>query len=1004
MKKILLLTVALLAAATVWAENYVTDVMVIGGNKSETNSLKTSYANQGWTVVDQDLNAGAGSSSDYIFLLYKTADETDPNATFITNFLISTTDGTAPDSFLNNGRIYYLVPFDGSDYFKGNKGDLNSHCGSGSAFIHLYYTKDYIDEDYSSVKSISFSDTQAGGVPVAGGSTGYDFNTGCGSNSAYIFMHTDKSQGWTFSKNIDGSLCNITGFDGPKLNIRSVTVPTVLDGAQVFNFLGNVFSGFTNLESMVFDDNTAVSQMPSLQGCTKFKHVRTGTVIDKTPPSMIIIPESAFAGTAIEYITLTSVSSIGNYAFSGCSSLRTVYANSTLHSIGAQAFNGCGSMSHLWFDGSDAQWNAVSKNSQWKDGANFLAHWHCTVTFDANGHGIAPDAQDIQWSNYDKATEPAAPSATCCAFQGWYTEADCIHRWNFNTVVPGDMTLYAKWDVQYAFNSTTGELALLWGEFNKDHKWGSDVPASAVKTVTSTSQVSFTGDCSQLFKDFSNCTSMDLNSVNTANVNSMWQMFSNCSKLTTLDLSGWNTSNVTRTLMTFSSCSNLTSLNLAGWNINAVTNLGGMFLECRNLTTIYVTTAWDNRDVTYSQNTFFNCQKLVGGCGTTFIGGFVDKTYARIDHGASEPGYLTGVFTLTLPGEVTASATPIFSCGDTSYYTAGNTVTLTYNGEVPEGQVVIFSVNGSTIRGDTFPMPVDDVVVTVTVSDPPRYIFDSITGELALLWGEFNRDNKWGDDVPAEAVTSVTATSQVSFTGNCSELFFGFRNCTSMELDSVGTRDVNDMSRMFFMCKNLKSLDLSGWDTSNVNDMSRMFEDCEHTTSFNLSGWNTHNVNNMGSMFMICGNLTTIDLSGWDTRNVTNMKEMFSCCGRLTTIYVTTNWDTRNVADSDRMFNDCILLVGGCGTTYDADHTDKEYARIDRGPSEPGYFTGLVSKKTGDINGDGTVDVADMNICINIILGTNNDPAATALADLNGDRTVDISDVNALINIILSGE
>ena len=99
------------------------------------------------------------------------------------------------------------------------------------------------------------------------------------------------------------------------------------------------------------------------------------------------------------------------------------------------------------------------------------------------------------------------------------------------------------------------------------------------------------------------------------------------------------------------------------------------------------------------------------------------------------------MFTLTLPGEVTASATPIFSCGDTSYYTAGNTVTLTYNGEVPEGQVVIFSVNGSTIRGDTFPMPVDDVVVTVTVSDPPRYFFDSITGELALLWGEFNRDN-----------------------------------------------------------------------------------------------------------------------------------------------------------------------------------------------------------------------------------------------------------------------
>ena len=56
----------------------------------------------------------------------------------------------------------------------------------------------------------------------------------------------------------------------------------------------------------------------------------------------------------------------------------------------------------------------------------------------------------------------------------------------------------------------------------------------------------------------------------------------------------------------------------------------------------------------------------------------------------------------------------------------------------------------------------------------------------------------------------------------------------------------------------------------------------------------------------------------------------------------------------------------------------------------------------GDLNDDGAVDIADVNICINIILGSNNDPIAAALADLNGDRTVDISDVNALINIILT--
>ena len=56
----------------------------------------------------------------------------------------------------------------------------------------------------------------------------------------------------------------------------------------------------------------------------------------------------------------------------------------------------------------------------------------------------------------------------------------------------------------------------------------------------------------------------------------------------------------------------------------------------------------------------------------------------------------------------------------------------------------------------------------------------------------------------------------------------------------------------------------------------------------------------------------------------------------------------------------------------------------------------------GDLNGDETVDVGDVNILINLVLEINNDPIARALADINGDSTIDISDVNALIYIILN--
>ncbi|MBQ0070054.1 MAG: hypothetical protein KBT09_09970 [Bacteroidales bacterium] len=50
------------------------------------------------------------------------------------------------------------------------------------------------------------------------------------------------------------------------------------------------------------------------------------------------------------------------------------------------------------------------------------------------------------------------------------------------------------------------------------------------------------------------------------------------------------------------------------------------------------------------------------------------------------------------------------------------------------------------------------------------------------------------------------------------------------------------------------------------------------------------------------------------------------------------------------------------------------------------------------MNGDSAVDIADLNILINNILGLDK---ATKGCDLNNDGAVDIADANILINIIL---
>ncbi len=615
MKKFLLLFVALLTTTTVFADDFIYDVMVIGGNQTEVNNLKSSYTAQGWTVVNKDLNAGCGSSSDYIYLLYRKGKDSLQNVNnkpFITDFLISDANGTAPDSIVY-GRTYYLVPCDGGTKFKNSKGDLN--CNAGGKTIHLYYARENY-YDFRTVKDITFNNTQSGGVGTNSTNTGYDLNAGA--SGEYIYMHADKSQGWIIEKNYVGDQCIIKNFDGPKAAIPSIDVPAIIDNATVLGFSGFNFSGFTILESMAFFENTIIDWTPVLKNCTAFKHIvikkANGDILsqDITPASMVRIPGYSFAGTAVEnitfdgvttvdpfifenctnlktvtfnqspinidfnafsnisastatvlsptqvsypgsiedwsprmymyspymvihksdstwycgwcggnndtsnnqlywtlesnhlkincatdihdfypqsqtittnnwksnlvkHLTLEHVYSLGasefyNYdnletvdvksgltlisqtAFYSCDNLKTVYLPSSVTNIKENAFGNCGSLTDIYFDGNHQQWSSMIRAGSWKP-SDTEVHWHCTVTFNTNGHGTAPNPVSIQWSNEDKLEEPTAPTANGYNFLGWYTDAECTNQWDFSNEIPGDMTLYAKWEAtKYAVN------------------------------------------------------------------------------------------------------------------------------------------------------------------------------------------------------------------------------------------------------------------------------------------------------------------------------------------------------------------------------------------------------------------------------------------------------------------------------------------------------------------------------------------------------------------------
>lgn len=136
---------------------------------------------------------------------------------------------------------------------------------------------------------------------------------------------------------------------------------------------------------------------------------------------------------------------ISSSSFRDCDNLQTVNLPPSVERINSYAFYNCPLLTDIYFNGTQEQWGNVLRSSYWRPNTT-KEHWHCTVSFNANGHGTAPAPQDIEWSNQDKATEPTAPTADGFNFLGWYTTAACTSQWDFNNIVPGDMTLYAKWE------------------------------------------------------------------------------------------------------------------------------------------------------------------------------------------------------------------------------------------------------------------------------------------------------------------------------------------------------------------------------------------------------------------------------------------------------------------------------------------------------------------------------------------------------------------------------
>ena len=97
------------------------------------------------------------------------------------------------------------------------------------------------------------------------------------------------------------------------------------------------------------------------------------------PNGVTAIPSYAFCGcSSLTSVTIGgSVTSIGSYAFSGCTGLTSITIPNSVTSIAAGALFSCIRLTSITFNGTKAQWNAISKGTNWNyNTGNYTIH--CT--------------------------------------------------------------------------------------------------------------------------------------------------------------------------------------------------------------------------------------------------------------------------------------------------------------------------------------------------------------------------------------------------------------------------------------------------------------------------------------------------------------------------------------------------------------------------------------------------------------------------------------------------
>ena len=162
------------------------------------------------------------------------------------------------------------------------------------------------------------------------------------------------------------------------------TVSTEVTSVNIPNGVTSIgslaFGGYTSLIRITVPDSVTSIGRSAFSRCTSLASITI-------PDSVTSIGDMAFDGcTSLVSITIpNSVTIIGRSTFNKCTSLASITIPDSVTSIGRSAFNKCTSLANIYYKGTEEQWNAITKGSDWNLSMGSNVEGGTVITYNYTG-------------------------------------------------------------------------------------------------------------------------------------------------------------------------------------------------------------------------------------------------------------------------------------------------------------------------------------------------------------------------------------------------------------------------------------------------------------------------------------------------------------------------------------------------------------------------------------------------------------------------------------------